>query len=89
METWQLQDAKNKFSELVEHALKDGPQMVTRHGKEVVVVMSAAEYEKKHKEPEKNFIEFLLSMPKMPDEWFENGEDPFERIPGKMRDIDL
>ena len=91
MNTWQLQDAKNKFSELVEHALHDGPQMVTRHGKPAVVVMSAEEFEKTHgqKKPEKNFKEFLLSLPKLPAEWFENGEDPFPRIQGKMRDIDL
>jgi len=91
METWQLQDAKNKFSELVEHALHEGPQLVTRHGKPAVVVMSADEYETSHgkKKPEKNFVEFLLSMPKLPAEWFENGEDPFERIDGPVRDIDL
>jgi antitoxin Phd len=91
METWQLQDAKNKFSALVEHALHDGPQMVTRHGKPAVVVMSALEYEAfaAGKTPAMDFKEFLLSMPKLPDEWFENGEDPFERIDGPMRDIDL
>ena len=38
--TWALQDAKNRFSELVEQALHDGPQMVTRRGKETVVVLS-------------------------------------------------
>jgi len=39
--TWALQDAKNRFSELVEQALHDGPQMVTRRGKETVVVMGS------------------------------------------------
>ncbi|MBM3223472.1 MAG: type II toxin-antitoxin system Phd/YefM family antitoxin [Candidatus Tectomicrobia bacterium] len=37
---WPLQDAKNRFSELVEQALHDGPQVVTRHGKATVVVLS-------------------------------------------------
>ncbi len=41
---WQLQEAKQKFSEMVRRALADGPQVVTRHGEEVVVVMSADEY---------------------------------------------
>ena len=89
METWQLQDAKNKFSELVEHALRAGPQLVTRRGKPTVVVMSAAEYEQTQKKSGKDFKEFLLSLPQMPGEWFENGEDPFQRIDGPIRDIDL
>lgn len=38
--TWQLQDAKNRFSELVDKTLDDGPQIVTRRGRPVVVVMS-------------------------------------------------
>ncbi|MBT3224645.1 MAG: type II toxin-antitoxin system Phd/YefM family antitoxin [Proteobacteria bacterium] len=37
---WQLQDAKNRFSKVVEEALKTGPQTVTRRGKPVVVVVS-------------------------------------------------
>lgn len=43
---WQLQEAKAKFSELVQKTLDEGPQTVTRHGKDVVVVMSAEEYRK-------------------------------------------
>ena len=38
--TWQLQDAKNRFSELVDKTLDNGPQIVTRYGPPVVVVMS-------------------------------------------------
>ena len=34
MHAWQLQDAKAKFSELVQKAIDEGPQTVTRHGKE-------------------------------------------------------
>ena len=41
---WQLQEAKNRFSEVVEEALARGPQTVTRHGREVVVIVSAEEY---------------------------------------------
>jgi prevent-host-death family protein len=41
---WQLQDAKNRFSELVDRALSSGPQVVTRWGKEVVVILSKDEY---------------------------------------------
>jgi antitoxin Phd len=46
---WKLQDAKNQFSELVERAIHEGPQVVTRHGTEAVVVISAADYRKARK----------------------------------------
>ena len=45
-QVWQLQDAKNRFSEVVEKALKKGPQIITRRGVETVVVLSLAEYRK-------------------------------------------
>ena len=41
---WQLQAAKQRFSELVERAKREGPQLVTKNGKEAVVVMSVDEY---------------------------------------------
>lgn len=37
---WQLQEAKNRFSEVVDEALRTGPQTVTRRGEPVVVVVS-------------------------------------------------
>ena len=42
---WQLQEAKAKFSELVQKAIDEGPQTVTRHGKDAVVVLSAEQFE--------------------------------------------
>ena len=44
MHTWQLQEAKSRFSELVDLTLKEGPQMVTRHGEEAVVILAAKDY---------------------------------------------
>jgi prevent-host-death family protein len=44
--TWQLQEAKNRFSEVVEEALKHGPQVITRRGVETAIVLSYAEYRK-------------------------------------------
>ncbi|MCA1717601.1 MAG: type II toxin-antitoxin system prevent-host-death family antitoxin [Actinobacteria bacterium] len=41
---WQLQEAKQRFSELVRRAEREGPQVVTRHGEEVVVVVPAEEW---------------------------------------------
>ncbi len=43
---WQLQEAKNRFSEVVERALRDGPQDVSRHGKKAVVVVSCDEFDR-------------------------------------------
>ncbi len=41
---WQVQEAKQRFSEVVRRAMSEGPQVVTRHGEEAVVVVSAKEY---------------------------------------------
>lgn len=43
--TWQLQTAKARFSELFRRALSQGPQWVTRHGKESVVILPAEQFE--------------------------------------------
>jgi antitoxin Phd len=43
---WQLQEAKNKFSEVVDEAMKHGPQIITKRGIETVIVLSYAEYRK-------------------------------------------
>ena len=37
---WTLQDAKNRFSELVDRALQEGPQTITRRGSETAVLLS-------------------------------------------------
>jgi prevent-host-death family protein len=41
---WQLQEAKNKFSEVVDKAIDEGAQIITRRGIEVAIVLSYAEY---------------------------------------------
>jgi antitoxin Phd len=46
VKTWKLEDAKNRFSELVRRALARGPQRVTRGGRDAVIVLSAADYER-------------------------------------------
>jgi prevent-host-death family protein len=59
---WQLQAAKQHFSELVERARRDGPQVVTKHGKEAVVVVSAEEYQRL-RGGEPSLVEFIRSAP--------------------------
>ncbi len=40
--TWQVQEAKNRFSEMLERARSEGPQVITRHGRAVAQVVSTA-----------------------------------------------
>ena len=66
--TWQLQHAKNRFSELVEAALRKGPQEITRHGKPAVVVVSKEAYDRltgANAKPQRTFIDFILDGPKI------------------------
>jgi antitoxin Phd len=59
---WQLQEAKNKFSNLVEKAQHEGPQFVTKHGKESVVVLSVEDYQKIAR-PQSSLLEFFQGSP--------------------------
>jgi hypothetical protein len=60
MQAWQLQDAKNRFSEVVKRASQEGPQSVTLHGKPAAVVVDALEFDRLVK-PRMSFTEFLLA----------------------------
>ena len=62
MMSWQVQEAKQRFSEVVRRAIEDGPQTVTRHGEEVVVVLSAEDYRRLSGNTP-DFKTFLLSGP--------------------------
>jgi len=85
MTTWQVQQAKTHLSEVIERARREGPQVITRHGKPRAVVLSAEDYEamtngKKPQEP--NLIDFLRSGPFL-------DELDLERSKDTGRDIDL
>lgn len=43
---WQLQEAKNKLSQVVEQAMHEGPQEITRHGRKAAVVLSVKDYQR-------------------------------------------
>ncbi len=60
--TWQLQEAKSKFSQIVNRALWEGPQFVTRHGEEVVVILSVKEY-RAVVEPKPSLFDLLINSP--------------------------
>ncbi|WP_298610980.1 type II toxin-antitoxin system Phd/YefM family antitoxin [uncultured Thiothrix sp.] len=61
---WQLQDAKSKFSQLVDNAMRHEPQIVTKHGNNAVVVISFEDYLKFIK-PKDNLVSFLRNSPLM------------------------
>jgi len=60
--SWQVQQAKQRFSELIRRTLEEGPQVVTRHGEEVVVLVPAAEF-RSSREQRADLAEFLLGGP--------------------------
>jgi len=80
---WSVQDAKNRFSEVVE-AARRAPQTVTKHGKPAVVVVDVAEYNRlrqleRAKAP--SFVDVLLAMPQ------DDGEFPRRKV--RIRDAEL
>lgn len=63
---WSLQDAKNRFSAVVDAALEGKPQVVARCGKPAVVVLSAVEYRRllaQAKATRGSFVDHLLAFP--------------------------
>ena len=61
---WQLQTAKARFSELFRRARTEGPQYVTRQGKEAVVVIGAEEFEKlKRRNRKTSLVQFFAESP--------------------------
>ena len=64
--TWQLQEAKNHFSEVVSQACAQGVQTITKHGKPVAVVVEIGEFQKLKPAPKKKkptLLEVLQSCP--------------------------
>lgn len=62
---WQLQDAKNRFSEVVEDALRDGAQIITRRGRETAVLVSFEQW-MELSQPRGRLIDLLREAPKVP-----------------------
>ena len=84
MMEWALQDAKNKFSALVNAALAGDPQRVTRRGQPAVVVLATDEYERLcrlEKSDAPTLGELLLEIPQ--------DDLEFERLPIPARPLDL
>lgn len=76
MTDWSLQDAKNRFSAVVDAALGGAPQRVTRRGRPAVVVLAADEYERLRRLEKSNapaLAGLLLDIPQ--------DDQDFERLP--------
>jgi antitoxin Phd len=61
MRSWQVQDAKARFSELLEASLKEGPQVVTRRGVEAAVLVPVEEWRRLQKAARPTLKELLLA----------------------------
>lgn len=61
MKTWQVQDAKARFSEFLETCLAEGPQMVTRRGAEAAVLVPVGEWRRLQTAARPSLKELLLS----------------------------
>ncbi|MDQ6971615.1 MAG: type II toxin-antitoxin system Phd/YefM family antitoxin [Mariprofundaceae bacterium] len=82
MSSWQLQEAKARFSELINKAGSEGPQQVTVRGKPSAVVISVDEYEAM-KRSRPDFVHFMRSSPL-------TGEAlNISRSDSPVRDVDL
>jgi antitoxin Phd len=84
-ETWQLQTAKARFSEVFRRARSEGPQWITRQDKEAVVILPAEEFEnlKARAEQPRSLVQFFAESPlaKVPVD--------LERKPDYGRSVDL
>jgi prevent-host-death family protein len=63
-DTWTVVQAKSKLSEVINKALHEGPQAITRNGKSAVVVVEASQWQRLQKRKQRgSFTDFLLTSP--------------------------
>lgn len=80
--TWPIKDARARFSDLVDRALQEGPQVVTRNGRKTVVVVAAEEWERRNRR-RGDLVDFFARSPLR-----EAGVE-LERVADHPREIDL
>jgi prevent-host-death family protein len=86
---WQIQDAKQRFSEMIRAVTSERPQVITRHGEDVAVVVGIGEYRRLTR-PAVDLAGILLGGPKLDD----RAADVFAQIEAERktdfgREIDL
>ena len=80
--TWPVAKAKAHFSALIDRALEEGPQTITRSGRKAVVVVAAEQWERKVK-PQGTLLEFFRNSP------LRGARIEIKRAKGGAREIDL
>jgi len=83
MQSWQIQEAKARFSELVRGAESEGPQEITLHGRPVAVLVSRAEYDRLAGTGV-SLVDFMRRSP-----LHDQSDIEFEREPGLTREVSL
>ena len=81
MQSWQMQTAKARFSELVKHAAQEGPQEITLHGRSVAVVVSRELFDRLSGN-QQSLLDFMRASPLA-----DHDEIEFERNRGLPREI--
>jgi len=79
---WQLQEAKAKFSEVINEAIQHGPQVITKHGVDTVLLISIDDYKKINK-PKQKLSSFFNNSP------LKNNKLDLNRSKDFPRDIEL
>ncbi|MGH6906194.1 MAG: type II toxin-antitoxin system prevent-host-death family antitoxin [Geminicoccaceae bacterium] len=82
MASWKVAQAKAHFSELIDKALHEGAQEITRHGKRTVIVVSAKEWDRQARRKE-SLVEFLQRSP------LKGSGLEIERLRDRPRDVEL
>ena len=83
MQTWQMQTAKARFSEVVKQAADDGPQEITVHGRSVAVVISRDLFDRLSGN-QASLVEFMRASP-----LHEQDDIVFERDHSLPREVDF
>ncbi len=79
---WQIQEAKNRLSQVVNQAVNDGPQVITVRGKPAVIILSVEEYQRL-KGPQTTLSNFFRESP------LHDEELDLERSIDNSREVDL
>jgi prevent-host-death family protein len=82
MASWKVAQAKAHLSELIDKALHEGAQEITRHGKRTVIVVSAKEWDRQARRKE-SLVEFLAKSP------LKGSGLEIERLRDRPRDVEL
>ena len=83
MRSWNIQDAKARFSELVNRARKEGPQVVAKRGEEAVVVLDVKDYRNLiRRKGKEDLASFFKNSPlaKIPPEFLERDRDEGRKV---------